>query len=127
MKYKIYKLIHPKLGIVYIGRTILTLEKRKACGYKACAVEHIANECEIIEIESTNDISREKYWIDYYGDKLMNLKKGDSGLDKKDYGKEYDKEYRLRNSDKIREHRIKNADKHKEYMKEYRLKRKEKL
>jgi hypothetical protein len=132
---KIYKLVHPKLGVVYIGRTKLTLKKRKSLGYKGCGVEMIAKECDIELIEETDDSSRERYWIDYYGDCLMNIRKGDSGLEIKDYQKDYhkinafksQKEYHSKNKEKIKEYRAKNTDKINEYERKRYEENKEKI
>lgn len=101
MKYKIYKLIHND-NVVYIGRTKSTLAKRKGWGYKNSPISSIAKECSIKLIEETDDILRETYWIEYYGiESLMNVRKGEVGLNKK----EYQDIYREENKDKLIEFR----------------------
>jgi hypothetical protein len=138
---KIYKLIHNGV-VVYVGRTKQTLKKRKSLGYKGCGVESIHKECDIELIEETSDVSRERYWIDYYKDTLLNIQRGDTGLCKKEYGKEYgkewqkeyDKEWYEANKEKVREyqreyyHKNKwyeaNKEKMKKYSKEYYQKKK---
>jgi hypothetical protein len=150
MKYIIYKLVHPKFGVVYVGKTKQTLKGRRRSGYKANpSVNSIIDECDMVEIERTDNASRESYWTDYYGiENLMNKRRGD-GVDKNQYQKEYrkdyysknkeiliekQKDYQNQNADKIKEYRkeyeLKNADKirerQKEYMKEYRIRTKEK-
>jgi hypothetical protein len=101
MKYKIYKLIH-KGDVVYVGRTKSTLAKRKAWGYKGCGVESIAKHCSIELIEETDDLSKERYWIDFYGiDSLLNESKGDTGLTKE----QYVSIYKEKNKDRLKEYR----------------------
>ena len=109
MKYKIYKLIHED-NVVYIGRTTKTLQERKANSYKGTCVELIAKDCQIELIEETNDLSRERYWINYY-DELLNIQKGD-GVDWKRYQKKYQKEYRSTEQQKKYQ---------REYQRKYRL------
>lgn len=114
--YKIYKLIHNG-EVVYIGRTKCSLIRRKGAGYKSnIKLQEIYKECDIELIEETDDVSRERYWIAYYrnnGCDLLNTKNGD-GLDVKLYYKEYwvvnkkqkveyDREYRDKNRDVLRE------------------------
>lgn len=73
---KIYKLIY-KEDVIYIGKTILSLGRRKGSGYPNIP---FYKECLIELIEETKDVSRERYWIEYYqnmGYKLMNKRNGD--------------------------------------------------
>ena len=107
-KYKIYKLVHPTEGVVYIGQTIQTLKRRKNSGYKYNPELHkISNECDIVLIEETDDVSRERYWINQY-DGLKNIRKG-NGLDIKEWVesnneklKDYKKEWYELNKDKLK-------------------------
>lgn len=131
--YKIYKLILEG-KVVYVGRTKMTLKKRKSGGYGKNT--EILKESFIELIEETDDISRERYWINHYKDlgyELLNFEKGD-GLDykqyrkqyyekNKEYFKEYQKEYYKgyyeNNKDSKREYYEKNKERIKEYRKEY--------
>lgn len=88
MKYKIYKLVHND-KVVYVGRTKMTLLKRKWVGYKHnTEVDKIYKECLMELIEETDDVSRERYWIEFYKDTVLNIQKGE-GLNHKEYYKEY--------------------------------------
>ena len=82
---KIYKLICNS-EVVYIGRTKMTLSRRKSAAYKSNpALQAIYKECEIVLIEETNDLNREQFWIDYYGmENLLNVKKG-APVDENDF------------------------------------------
>lgn len=93
---KIYKLIHND-EVVYIGRTIATLTERKNWQYKSNPkLQSIYKECNIELIEETDDISREHYWISFYGkDNLLNIKYGD-GIDKKEQNTIACRKYRLK-------------------------------
>jgi hypothetical protein len=119
MKYKIYKLIHKDLGVVYVGKTKNTLERRKRGNYKGTAVEHIAKECSIELIEETDDSTRERFWVDYLN-KDYNLlnKKGGDGFDMNEWRKENKKHYSEYQKDWF--------DKNKDYQKQYYLKNKNK-
>ena len=75
---KIYKLIRNG-EVVYVGKTILTLSRRKAGSYY-CMDRQFVKECEIELIEETDDVSRERYWIEFYtkqGCQLRNKRNGD--------------------------------------------------
>jgi hypothetical protein len=75
---KIYKLV--KDGeVVYIGRTKLSLSRRKAGKFYEMNRDFITK-CSIELIEETDDKGRERYWIDHYteiGCNLLNKKGGD--------------------------------------------------
>jgi hypothetical protein len=115
MKYKIYKLEHPEQGVVYIGRTTLTLKRRMNGGYKGTCVEHIAHECDMILLEETDNLGRERYWIDHYGyDNLLNIMKGDTGLSKKESKRLVGLEYYYNNKEKYMENQRKRRKKKKE-------------
>jgi Ni/Co efflux regulator RcnB len=79
---KIYKLIHPEQGVVYVGRTKNTLERRKRGSYPE-VIQSIKKECKIELIEETNDVSRERYWIGIHRDTILNERAGD-GLSKEE-------------------------------------------
>lgn len=79
---KIYKIIY-KGDVIYIGKTILKLKVRKSCKNYSIS-DDIYKKSEIELIEYTNDVSRERYWIDYYtsiGTKLLNKRNGDHSID----------------------------------------------
>lgn len=142
---KIYKLIF-KGEVVYIGQTKLTLKKRKGSGYKK-NVPFYKN-CAIELIEETDDISRERFWIDYYlsiGAPLLNIKLGngfDYSLYNKNYyeknkesisnyQKKYSKDYYKKNKDKLdnytKEYKEKNKERISDYQKDYYKKNKDKI
>lgn len=138
---KIYKLIHNG-KIVYVGQTKLKyLSSRKKVGYGDTVPFY--KECKIELIEETDDVSRERYWIDLLrseGHPLLNKRGGSTGLDKeegkrewhknnKEYKKtekykEYHKEYNEKNKEKISEKKKEYYEKNKEKKREYYLKRK---
>lgn len=93
---KIYKLIHNE-KIVYIGRTTVELNKRKNWQYKNNPkLQSIYKECRIELIEETDDISREHYWISFYGkDNLLNMKYGD-GINKREQNTLACRKYRMK-------------------------------
>lgn len=116
MKYKIYKLVYDNT-VVYVGRTKTTLKLRKQNGYGRN--QQFFKLCDIELIEETDDISRERYWIEYYrnsGEPLFNIKKGD-GLDYQLYSKTYYKENKaiINKKAKISQQ----GEKRKEYRKNY--------
>jgi hypothetical protein len=148
MSFNIYKLVHSDLGVVYVGKTKNTLERRKCGNYKGTAVEHIAKECSIELIEETNDDTRERFWIEQLrkDNNLLNKKGGDgfevsewrngnqNYLDyqkswykeNKDYNKNYYQKNKQRIDNKNKENAEKNKEQRKEYMREYYLKNKKK-
>ena len=114
---KIYKLIHDG-QIVYVGQTKQKyLSSRKKLGYGDTIP--FFKECKIELIEETDDITRERYWIDRLkneGHPLLNMNRG-RGFNKKEYqkkyqnfitqtgaSKEYQKEWREKNREKKREY-----------------------
>lgn len=95
MEYKIYKLVYNN-QIVYIGRTTQKLNRRFSNGYKFIP---FWKDCSIELIEITEDLSRERYWIDYYkneGIELYNIQKGNTGISHSDdsYKKRFMRLYR---------------------------------
>ena len=119
MKYKIYKLIHNGV-VVYVGKTILGLSRRKSGGYGTNAsVQAIYKECDMVLIEETNDVSRERYWIDYYKDTLLNIQRGDTGLSRNESMKEYYQSNKEKKIEQVKEWQKANKEKMKEYKKEY--------
>ena len=128
MKYKIYKLIYQG-EIVYVGRTMRSLKERKKSGYKGTCVQDISDDCVMELIEETNDVSREKYWIDEIKktSNLLNKRGGNTGLSDKEWRKnnkelirQLDKEWRKNNKESLKIRR-------KEYNKEYSEKNKDRL
>jgi hypothetical protein len=113
---KIYKLIY-KDEVIYVGRTKLTLNRRKNSSNYSIPKE-IYKSSTIELIEETDDISRERYWINYYlsiGAKLMNKRGGD-------HNEETLKEYRekLLEKAKIKKGFVKKTpEEHKEVRKMY--------
>jgi hypothetical protein len=128
MKYKIYKLVHNGL-VVYVGKTKRKLKERKSTGYKEnSAVQSIYKECDMVLIEETNDVSRERYWIEQYNDTIFNIRRGNTGMNREEYmkewredNKEYQKEYREANREYYKQY---HREYQREYMKEYRKKKK---
>jgi len=110
MKYKIYKLIY-KNEVIYIGQTTTSLKRRKWAGYRGTVVQDVIEHCEMVLIEETDDVSKERYWIDFYKDSVWNKLKGDTGLDLQTAKKKWSSE----NKDKVNEtagiNREKNRDK----------------
>jgi hypothetical protein len=114
---------------VYIGKTKLELDKRKRCGYGKNVPFY--QECEIELIEVTDDVSRERYWIEYYlsiDAPLLNILKG-NGLDRylenqkwrkenKEKVLEYYRSYYQKNKDKYKNKSI-DKEKDREYRKKY--------
>jgi hypothetical protein len=125
---KIYRLVKDD-KVVYVGKTRLTLTRRKSLGFYKMDRE-FSKSCEIELIEESNDVSRERYWIDYYiklGFDLFNRRGGDMSekqrkqrklipkeLHKKngrkkiryeEYWKNYKKEYYEKNKDEINKRR----------------------
>jgi hypothetical protein len=133
MKYKIYKLIYNG-DVVYIGRTKMTLKERRKAGYKWNEyLQSIRYECEMILIEETDELSRERYWIQHYGyDNLLNTQKGD-GFSRKshkeewlkanpDYNKEYMKSYWNKNKDECNRKRREKYAERRRLLKQQKLK-----
>ncbi len=93
----IYKLVH-KGQVVYVGKTINTLIQRfrlHKCKPSE-PLKDIIDQCEIELIESTTDVSRERYWINHYkelGCNLCNQRPGDGRTreERLEYLREYDK------------------------------------
>lgn len=100
--YKIYKLIWNN-RVVYVGQTTQSLIRRKSSGYKGTCVEHIYKECSIELIEETDDVSRERYWIDFYRNEVLNILDG-NGFDKKEYLNKWESENK-KNREQYREKR----------------------
>jgi septin family protein len=122
---KIYKLIYNN-EIVYVGKTKQKyLSNRKAQGYTNTVP--FFKECTIELIEQTDDVSRERYWIERLrseGHPLLNKRAGDGISDYKEYhkewmekNKEYQKEYQ-------REYHKGWREKNKEYQRKYYEKKK---
>jgi hypothetical protein len=110
---KIYRLLF-RGEIVYIGKTKLSLKKRKNMGYGKNV--QFYKECEIELIEETDDESRERFWIEHYlsiGAPLLNIKKG-NGLD---YERQR-KEWLDKNPDYIKDWLGKNPDYYKQWYEE---------
>lgn len=108
---KIYKLIYNDKPI-YIGLTKGTLERRKG-GSNGSVPKEIYKESKIELIEETEDVSRERFWINHYlemGFELYNRQMG-NGWDRITHTNEYHKVY-------YREKNLKVY--HREYMREYR-------
>lgn len=130
--YKIYKLVYEG-NVVYVGKTRQNLRRRLASGYKWNEYLHsIKNDCDMILIEETEDVSRERYWIDFYGlENLENRMRGDGRTldEEEEWNKEYKKKWAEENREKhlqqMRDWKKKNKDneeykrKRKEYNKEY--------
>jgi hypothetical protein len=127
MKYKIYKLIYEN-KVVYVGRTKMTLKQRGYVGYSHnIHINKIYKDCSMELIEETDDISRERYWINYYKETVLNIQKGD-GLNHKEYQKEYwnkeDNKERLLKRQKlaVKKYRENNPEKYKLSQQKYKNK-----
>jgi hypothetical protein len=134
---KIYKLICDNSDLIYIGSTTQKLYKRlnehkkKDCSSKKLFELGNVKIILIEEVKCENKeqlIKREQYYIDKYKNNIIN--DNNAYTDQKKYNKEYriknkdkikekrkewNKEYCIKNKDKIKEYRIKNKDKNKEY------------
>jgi hypothetical protein len=122
---KIYKLIH-NAEIVYVGKTTQDLIRRKTAGYGNTVSFY--KECSMELIEETDDVSRERYWIEKLiseGHPLLNKRGGESGLDKKEYNKEYKEKNKEYKKEYNKEYKEKNKEYYKECYKEWREKNKE--
>lgn len=90
---KIYKLIYEG-QVIYVGKTKLKLYRRKN-SHNCSVPKDIYKESQIELIEETNDVSRERFWIQYYtsiGCILFNKRNGDhNNKSLKEYQKEYHK------------------------------------
>lgn len=139
----IYKLIHPEKGVVYVGQTSKmsefrngkiknftieeALKRRKQMRYSG-PIQELKKECEIELIEITDDVSRERHWISFYGiDNLYNTKPG-NGISKEErseylknkykesseYKKKWFRDYYVRNREVILKDRKEHYRKNKE-------------
>ena len=92
--------------IIYIGKTKLTLKRRKGSANYSVPI-HIYKASTIFLIEETEDVSRERFWIDYYiqaGCNLYNKRNGDYNEDtRKEQQKKKALEYYYKNKDWISE------------------------
>ena len=121
---KIYKLVYNGV-VVYVGKTKQTLKRRKSLGYKRNAdVQAIYKECDIILIEETSDVAREDFWVNHYKDTLLNIRRGDTGLSKNEWNKEWEKANREKRRKDKKEWFQDNREHRNQYMREYRLKNK---
>lgn len=119
---KIYRLIYND-ETIYIGITKRELEIRKRAGYKFI---DFYRDCSIELIEETEDVSRERYWIQYYKDLGCNLynKYNGNGLTKeerkelfynfKERNPDYYKQYFLNHKEQVKESNRKYYDGNKE-------------
>lgn len=134
---KIYKLEHQG-NVIYVGRTKRTLKDRHKGKWPCIPIDK--HELDIILLEETEDVSRERYWIQYYKDlgcTLYNKTKGD-GLDYKQYyldnrdklliyGKEYRETKLNEDEDYYRKYYRDNKEKLDDRRKEYNKENKEKI
>ena len=112
---KIYKLVYNGV-VVYVGKTKQTLKRRKKGGYKGNPdVQAIYKECDMVLIEETSDVSRERYWIEYYKESLLNIRPGETGLSKK----EQRKQWKESNREYFNQWEEVNKERRKEQRKEY--------
>lgn len=121
---RIYRLV--KDGeIVYVGKTKSTLKRRKQGSFYKMDRE-FSNSCEIELIEITDDVSRERYWIDYYtelGFNLLNRRGGDMSNKQKKERRLIPKELHKKNGRK----KIRDEEYWKNYKKEYYEKNKDEI
>lgn len=128
--YKIYKLVYQG-KVVYVGITKTSLERRRNAGYKWNEELHsIKNDCEMVLLEETDDVSRERYWIDFYGiENLYNEMKGGgmTSMEKKEYMKKYRKENREKHNEQLKEWKKNNREKWLELRREWREKNRDEI
>ena len=136
MIYKIYKIIDNTNGNVYVGQTRREVRER-ICNHKSdfnagnnCSSVLILknNDWKYELIEETDDITREKYWIQNSINCIN--KKRFEGRDK-EWAKQWGKQYKENNKEKIREkkriYNQKNKDKIKIYDKKRRDNQREQI
>ena len=121
---KIYKLIY-KGEIIYVGKTKLTLKRRKG-SLNYSVPDDIYKESTIELIEETEDVSRERYWIDLYRDSGINLMNKRSGDHSDDTKYEYIKA-KLQKQKEKRDFKKKTDEEHKEMRRLYRLRKRDEL
>ena len=106
MKYRVYKLI--KDGeVIYVGITKHTLRRRKSIGYRTNpnGLHSIRHQCDIELLEETDDVARERYWMDVYKDSpLLNAKGGLAGEYSDKVWDDYKKQYYQDNKEKFKEY-----------------------
>ena len=121
---RIYRLVKDD-KVVYVGKTKSTLQRRKGGNYTAMDKQFV-KQCEIELIEETNDVSRERYWIDYYtelGFDLLNKRGGDMSEKQRKERRLIPKELRKKNGRK----KIRDEEYWKNYKKEYYEKNKDEI
>lgn len=119
--YSIYKLVHNN-KVVYVGRTKMTLERRRGVGYRwNKELQSILNECSMELLETTEDKNREKYWIKYHRDIGCKLFNQEALYNNKEYcrkyygdNKDYFKKWQQENKDKIKISNKKSHEKNRE-------------
>jgi len=134
--FKIYIISSGQTNKVYIGSTKQSLEQR-FCVHKShakaknkCKSRVLINnfsDCKIELIEyTTNDLrlQRERFWIEYYGDRAVNRQI--PGRTKKEYYqqheeqiKEYLKEYKQQHAEEIKDYKKEYYQQHAEEIKDY--------
>lgn len=126
---RIYRLVYNN-NIIYIGKTILTLEQRKKRANPTVPVE-IYESSNIELIEETLDVSRERYWIALYkkvGIKLMNKRDGNhSDKTKKEKSDTYYKDNKEKINARCKSHYKDNKEKTTTRCKSYYQANKEKI
>ena len=113
--------------VVYIGQTKTSLQRRKWAGYRGTVISEIANECDMILIEETDDVSRERYWIEFHKDTIWNISKGDTGLTKKELKIKWISENKDKINQKQRERLENNKDEINRKRREWYANNKEKI
>ena len=137
--FKIYMISSQQTNKVYIGSTKLTLEERfwnhksdakSAVRKSNCRSRVLLNnfsDCKIDLIEETtkeNKVVRERYWIEYYGDRSVN--RCIPGRTRKEYRqqhaeqiKQHKKEYYRQHAEQIKQQRKEYYRQHAEQIKEW--------
>ena len=85
--------------------------------------------CEIIDAWECEDGDKEQIEQLYIStcEPELNSNKSCTGLTKKEYDKQYGKQWKAKNKEKIKQYRIENKEKRKQYDKKYRAKNKDEL
>lgn len=122
-KYKIYSIEYNN-EIIYVGYTKNSLKERKRGRYKFIPND-ILKKSNMILIEETDDVSRERYWVNYYKELGCDLynKRGGDGLNHKEYIKNYNSNYYENNKEykKLlsKNYKENNKEQYIQYMREY--------
>ena len=125
-EYKIYRLVLDG-KVVYVGQTTKKYLNSRKSHHNYIETFERVKESEIELIEITTDITRERYWIEYYlneGCVLFNKHKGLTGLTKKEYEKNRIQTEERKQWRKEYEKKRGQTEEYKNYQKAYRQRKK---